>query len=106
MAESTVRRSWSVFATNRCTMPAPKSKPSRTTYTVNIRAMITNHAVAPPSLLRGLRGRSVRHRPARDLTPDEIEEQDAEHEVQPHVTQRREGDVAAAHVGRGAVHRP
>src|SRR5689334_24333501 len=55
MVRITVRRSWSVLAMIRCRTPAPRSKPSSTTYAVIITATSQNQM---KSMIRYL----LRHR--------------------------------------------
>src|SRR5262249_46468302 len=95
MAASTERRSPSVRATNRCRIPAPKSKPSSTTYTASISATIP-YQTAITSVSSFARG-GGRRRAARDLAADEVEEQDSQHQVEAGEADGGEGHAAGAH---------
>ena len=54
MAAKTVRRSASDLATNKCSTPAPKSKPSSTTYAINIKPSSANQSSAMGLLIRAV----------------------------------------------------
>src|SRR5690349_5230042 len=96
MVRITVRRSWSVLAMIKCRTPAPRSKPSRTTYAVIIIATSQNQM---KSMIRYL----LRHRDRitcrdlrcgaramRDLAVDQHQKQNGQHSVQTHETDQSE----------------
>src|SRR6478609_7540205 len=110
MVRITVRRSWSVLAMNRCSTPAPRSKPSRTTYAVIITATSQNQMKSIRRFLLGYRIRiagiqvlSVRARAVRDLAIDEHQKQDCQHGVKAHEAEQRKQPVAGMNVFRIAL---
>src|SRR5262245_14761882 len=102
MAASTCRRSSLVRATNRCSAPAPRSKPSITTYSVSISATTEYQS----STMDGLRT-------VRDLAADQIQEQHAEDEIDAAEADQREerragvyGRARARRRAHQSVHQP
>src|SRR5262249_33873595 len=87
MAATTSRRSGGVLATTRWTAQAPKSQPSSTANIVSMKQRMPNQSSIMVPLVDGrlavaragvvARARTVRH-----LESDEIQVQDAEHEVE------------------------
>src|SRR6516165_6194477 len=59
MLASTWRLSSSVFATSRWMAPAPRSKPSSTTYTVSMMATSQNQVIPMPSSCVSIRGNDM-----------------------------------------------
>src|SRR5439155_12562337 len=110
MLRRTVLRSSSVRAMKRCTAPAPRSKPSRTTYAVSMKATSANQTVGMlVSLLGAERRRAVRGaqwgRTLHDQALDEEEERDPQHGVHAHVPEEREPGAARRDEVRVAVAR-
>src|SRR5215208_3601729 len=101
MARRTRRRSGSFFATKGCMAPAPRSKPSRSTYMVSMKATRMNQSVSTflslgsKALALGpllaLSNRAVGH-----LAYHQHEVEEAHDEVHP-----READQSKEHVARG-----
>src|SRR5262245_48160199 len=89
MAATTSRRSAWLFATIRCSAPAPMSQPSRTTKTT-----IVKHRSANQVSTIGQR-RDVG--PVQKLTPDQIQIQQSEHEVEASRANEREQHRPRAH---------
>src|SRR6476646_3051266 len=105
MVRITVRRSWSVLAMNRCRTPAPRSKPSRTTYAVIITATSQNHMKSIRRFLLGYRVRiagihvfSDCARAMRDLTIDQHQKQNRQHGVKSHEAEQRKQSVTGMNV--------
>src|SRR6476646_175619 len=110
MVRITVRRSWSVLAMNRCSTPAPRSKPSRTTYAVIIIATSQNHMKSIRRFLlryririAGIQVLSGRARAVRDLAIDEHQKQDCQHGVKAHEAEQGKQPVAGMNVFRIAL---
>src|SRR3954447_25599378 len=97
IAARTVRRSSSVRATSRRTMPTPKSKPSRPAETASIPETIAYQRASMVGVL------TWRGRAALDLVEDVHDEEHAQQQVQPGKPQRCEDDVARVHEGRVGV---
>src|SRR5690242_3513244 len=104
MVRITILRSWSVFAISRCSMPAPRSNPSSTTYAVIIMATSQNQVKSMFILLDGGDGYSAvdigagGHWAVGDLTIDQNQEKDCQHGVEPHKAEQREQAVSGMHV--------
>src|SRR6478672_11503023 len=110
MVRITVRRSWSVLAMNRCSTPAPRSKPSSTTYPVIMTATSQNHMKSIRRFLLGYRVRiagihvfSDCARAMCDLAIDQNEKQDCQHGVKTHEAEQRKQSVAGVNVFRIAL---
>src|SRR5262245_44629729 len=113
MAASTCRRSESVRATRGESTPAPRSKPSSTTYRASISAAIPYHSSSMGGLRAGWLGRRQRPRAVGDLPPDQEEEENAEHQVESAESDEREqhgpgvdGGTASLGGPEQAVHEP
>src|SRR6185295_9518658 len=87
----TAARSSRVFAMNRWRIPAPRSKPSRTTYPVRVAAIRQNQSV------------SMSVGTLADPADHEEEEEGAQRRVKAHEAEQREHRVAGGDVGRRAV---
>src|SRR5947209_16928315 len=99
------RRSSSLRACSRCTMPAPRSNPSSTTYATTMIATRQNQIVSIMLSLGVAHGCAGFHiggafafRADLDHATHHKEEQDAEHHVEPHESKQREHRVAGVHV--------
>src|SRR5450756_2494910 len=99
MAASTWRRSESVRATNRWSAPAPRSKPSRTTYAVSMKT-----ATAYQS--SNMSGPGGRHRSVLDLARQEEEEKHAEDEIEAAEPDEREESRPGVHHLAGTLRGP
>src|SRR5215472_4351280 len=117
MVRMTVRRSGSVLAMSMCRTPAPRSKPSSTTYPVIMMATSQNHTKStvrlPKSLRHGDRHSlfdpTFRGRAARNFVPDEIEEKDRQHGIESHEAKQGKQSVAGVNVlgiSLGRAHEP
>src|ERR1041385_9231485 len=100
MVRITVRRSWSVLAMIRCSTPAPRSKPSRTTYAVIIIATSQNQMKSMIQYLLSHRDRITCRacafrsaRSMRDLAVYQYQKQNGQHGVQTHETDQSEQPV-------------
>src|ERR1700694_3707465 len=107
MLARTVRRSSSVFATKRWIAPAPRSNPSRNTYTASIIATRQNQIVPIAlSLVRRqydriFAGRTIAWvRSEFDLAINQEQPQNRQHRVHPHEANQREPGVARGHARR------
>src|SRR6478672_11101353 len=108
MVRITVRRSWSVLAMIRCRTPAPRSKPSSTTYAVIITATSQNQMKSMMRYLLHRRDRipcrdrafRSRRRAMRDLAVYQHQKQNGQHGVQPHETDQSEQAVAGMNIFR------
>src|SRR5579871_5871163 len=95
---------------NRCSTPAPRSKPSRTTYAVIITATSQNHM---KSIRRFLLGYCVRlagihvfsdcGRAMCDLAIDQHQKQNRQHGVKSHEAKQRKQSVTGMDVFRVAL---
>src|SRR6185437_8757686 len=97
---------------NRCRIPAPRSKPSRTTYAVIMIATSQNHMKSIRRILLRYRDRiacidvlSVCARAVSDLTSDQHQKQDRQHGVKSHEAEQRKQSAACMDVFRVALSR-
>src|SRR5438270_13219874 len=111
MVRITVRRSWSVLAMNRCRMPAPRSKPSRTTYAVIMIATSQNHMKSIRRFLLRYRDRiacidrrfMLCDRAMSDFAIDQHQKQNRQHGVKSHEAEQRKQSIAGMNVFRVAL---
>src|SRR5438309_251641 len=99
------RRSSSLRASSRCTIPAPRSNPSSTTYATTMIATRQNQIVSimlSSGVAHGCAGFHIGgafgFRSDFDDAPHQEEEHDAEHHVEPHESEQREHRVAGVHI--------
>src|SRR5262245_35122252 len=113
MAPSTCRRSASVRATMGDRTPTPRSKPSSATYIASISAAIANHSSTMCGLCTSVAAGRERPGAVSDLTRDQEEEENAEHQIEP--AEPDEGEEHGSRVNGGtaalagpveAVHEP
>src|SRR5678815_5820211 len=90
IAATISRRSTLVLPATKCSTPAPMSQPSSTTNTISVTHKSANHV----STMRGLASSSVRA--VQNLSADQVQEQQAEHEVQSRHPDQREQHVSRA----------
>src|ERR1700739_479526 len=107
MVRITVRRSWSFFAINRCRMPAPRSKPSRTTYPVIITATSQNQMKSISQFLLRCRDGIACISMVSDcagtvhnFTMDQHQKQNCQNGVKPHEAKERKESIAGMDVFR------
>src|SRR6516164_7529111 len=103
IAATTCRRSSGVLATNQCSIPAPKLRPSRTTYTISIKLTMAYHvAIIQSASLGGLVLLSGADdhcfvRTAADLTTLQKKKEQTEHKIDADEANQRKNCAAAAH---------
>src|SRR5947209_9796665 len=93
---------------NRCRMPAPRSKPSRTTYAVIMIATSQNHMKSICRFLLGYRDRIARidgrfilcARAVSDLAMDQHQKQDRQHRIKSHEAEQRKQSVDGMNIFR------
>src|SRR5690242_21745098 len=105
MVRITVRRSWSVLAMIRCRTPAPRSKPSSTTYAVIITATSQNQMKSMIQYLLRHRDRITcrdcvfrASRSMRDLAVYQHQKQNRQDGVKPHEADQSEQAVTGMNV--------
>src|SRR6187455_1152997 len=87
MAATISRRSVLVRPATQCSTPAPMSQPSSTTNTISVTHSSANHTSTMRASRHGVRT-------VLDFAPDEIQEQQAEHEIESRHADQREQHVA------------
>src|SRR5258708_3845737 len=106
MVRITVRRSWSVLAMYRCNTPAPRSKPSRTTYAVIMIATSQNQMKSMGRFLlrygdriAGINGGfMLGTRAMRDLAVHQHQKQNRQHGIESHEAEQGKQSVAGMHI--------